>query len=50
MSCSYYTWKSGYYCLKKEADVDEDMYYKTAVIMIMRTAPDIKTVDRPGAM
>lgn len=28
MSCSYYTWKSGYYCLKKEADVDEDMYYK----------------------
>ena len=26
MSCSYYIWKSEYYCTKKEERVDEDHY------------------------
>ena len=28
MSCPYYAWRSGYYCLKKQGDVNEDLYYK----------------------
>ncbi len=28
MSCPYYTWRSGYYCMKKEGDVNSDLYEK----------------------
>lgn len=28
MSCPYYTYRSGYYCTKKQGDVNSDIYYK----------------------
>ncbi len=28
MSCSFYTYRSGYYCMKKKENVNEDVYYK----------------------
>ena len=28
MSCSFYTWRGDYYCLKKRDRVSEDIYYK----------------------
>ncbi|MBR2489972.1 MAG: hypothetical protein IKB65_00615 [Ruminiclostridium sp.] len=28
MSCPYYTWRSDFYCTKKQGYVNEDVYYK----------------------
>ena len=28
MSCSYYTYRHGYYCMKKSDNVNEDIYDK----------------------
>jgi len=48
VSCSFYTYKYGYYCMKKGDNVNEDIYYKYCRNYDYADCPIYKGADTSG--